>query len=212
MGSPNYCRGREREVCWEEATAKKAGVESQVAHAEECCASGREERWAPARARLPQASAVLAKVRLVGDQQLVHILPRILVNLGEPPLDVVERLHVGDVIHDDDAVGAAVIGAANRAETLLARRIPDLKLYRLPVKLYGPDLEVDANGGDVAVCPLVILGERGRDSACCRKGRATRREQQTPPMAVERERRTAKRSSKHDFPTPESPMSTRMKR
>ena len=166
----------------------------------------------PCRTRLPQAPAVLAQVRLIGDQQLVHILPRILVNLGQPPLDVVERLHVGDVVHDDDAVGAAVIGAANRAETLLARRIPDLKLYRLPVKLYGPDLEVDANGGDVAVCPLVILGERGRDSACCRKGRATRREQQTPPMAVERERRTAKRSSKHDFPTPESPMSTRMKR
>ena len=78
----------------------------------------------PCRTRLPQAPAVLAQVRLIGDQQLVHILPRILVNLGQPPLDVVERLHVGDVVHDDDAVGAAVVGATNRAESLLARRIP----------------------------------------------------------------------------------------
>ena len=56
-----------------------------------------------------------------------------LVDLLQPALDVVERVEVGDVVHDDDAVSAAVVGAADRAEALLARSVPNLQLDRLAV-------------------------------------------------------------------------------
>lgn len=42
-------------------------------------------------------------------------------------LHVVEGLLVGDIIHDDDAVGPAVVAAGDRAEALLARGVPDLQ-------------------------------------------------------------------------------------
>eukprot|EP00327_Prymnesium_parvum_P021526 CAMPEP_0113273928 /NCGR_PEP_ID=MMETSP0008_2-20120614/24120_1 /TAXON_ID=97485 /ORGANISM="Prymnesium parvum" /LENGTH=202 /DNA_ID=CAMNT_0000123493 /DNA_START=423 /DNA_END=1031 /DNA_ORIENTATION=+ /assembly_acc=CAM_ASM_000153 len=107
---------------------------------------------------LPQARLALrvAEVRLVADQQLVDVLPRVLVDLRQPPLHVVEGLQAGHVVHNDNAVRAAVVGAADRAEALLARRVPDLQLDRLSIQLYRADLEVHADGGDVAVCPFVI--------------------------------------------------------
>ena len=46
------------------------------------------------------------------------------VYLVEPLLHVVEGLHVRHVVHDNDAVRASVVAARNRAEALLASRIP----------------------------------------------------------------------------------------
>ena len=65
----------------------------------------------------------------------------------------VEGSLVGDVVDEEDAHRAAIIGCRDGAETLLASRIPDLQLHTLAVQLDGADLEVDADGGD----------ERGRE-------------------------------------------------
>jgi hypothetical protein len=46
------------------------------------------------------------------------------INLVQPLLDIVERLLVRDIVHDDDAVRAAVVAASDRAETLLAGGVP----------------------------------------------------------------------------------------
>ena len=43
---------------------------------------------------------VTHQVRLVPDQELVHTLGRVAVDLREPLLDVVERLLVGHVVDD----------------------------------------------------------------------------------------------------------------
>jgi len=64
------------------------------------------------------------QVALVAYQQLVDILARVAVNLVEPLLDVVERLPVGDVINNDNAVRAAVVAGGDRAEALLPRSVP----------------------------------------------------------------------------------------
>ena len=64
------------------------------------------------------------KVALVADQQLVDALARVAVNLLQPLLDVVERHLVRDVVHDDDAVGAAVVARRDGTEALLASSIP----------------------------------------------------------------------------------------
>ena len=93
----------------------------------------------------------------------------------------VERALVRDVVHEQDAHGAAVICRGDRAEPFLAGCVPlecsvsptvayksidrvditeanayDLQLDALAVELYGPDLEVDADGGNERGRPRVI--------------------------------------------------------
>jgi len=86
------------------------------------------EALALGRLDLTVVVGALGNVGLVAHQQLVDVLARVLVDLGEPPDDVVERRAVGHIVHDDDAVRAAVVSAADRAEALLARRVPNLQL------------------------------------------------------------------------------------
>lgn len=63
-------------------------------------------------------------IALVADEQLVDALGGVAVNLLQPLLHVVERVHVGDIVDDTDAVGTAVVGRGNGSETLLAGGIP----------------------------------------------------------------------------------------
>ena len=69
-----------------------------------------------------------------------------LLDVPDPVLDVVEALLIGDVVHQHDAHGAAVVGRGDGPEPLLSRRVPNLQLDLLPVQLDCPDLEVDACG------------------------------------------------------------------
>ena len=64
------------------------------------------------------------EIGLVADEQLVDILARVAVNLLQPLLDVVERLLIGDIVDDNDAVRAAIVRRCDRAESLLAGRVP----------------------------------------------------------------------------------------
>jgi hypothetical protein len=59
-------------------------------------------------------------IGLVADQELVDALGGVSVNLLQPLLDVVERVHVGDIVDDADAVGAAVVRGCDGPEALLA--------------------------------------------------------------------------------------------
>ena len=53
--------------------------------------------------------ALRDEIALVADEQLVHVLAGISVNLLEPLLHVGEGLLVGDVVDDDDTVSTAVV-------------------------------------------------------------------------------------------------------
>lgn len=64
------------------------------------------------------------QVALVADQQLVDVLASITVDFLQPLFDVVERLLVCAVVNDDDTVRAAIITRRDRAEPLLAGRVP----------------------------------------------------------------------------------------
>ena len=97
-------------------------------------------------------------VALVADQQLLHALGRVAIDFIQPLLDIVKRVLIGDVVHDDDAVCAAVVRAGDGAETLLTGSVPNLELDHLAVELDRSDLEVDANGRDVRV-RVRIVGE-----------------------------------------------------
>jgi len=63
-------------------------------------------------------------VALVPNQQLVHTLAGIAVNLLEPGLDIAEGFSLGYVVDDDDSVGAPIVAGGDRAEAFLASSIP----------------------------------------------------------------------------------------
>lgn len=63
-------------------------------------------------------------IGLVAHQKLVHTLGSVAVDLLEPLLDVVERVHVGDIVNDTDAVGTAVVGRGDGTEALLTGGVP----------------------------------------------------------------------------------------
>ena len=67
---------------------------------------------------------LVGHIGLVADQQLVDALGCVAVDLLEPLLHVVERVHVGDIVDDADAVGATVVRGCDGAEALLAGCLP----------------------------------------------------------------------------------------
>jgi len=95
-------------------------------------------------------------VALVADQDLVDVVSGVLLDVSDPVPDVLERLLVSDVVHQQDPHGAPVIGRRYGAKPFLASSIPDLQLYALAVEFNGLDLEVDADGSDETGCERVI--------------------------------------------------------
>ena len=53
---------------------------------------------------------LVGHIALVTDEKLVDALGGVAVNLLQPLLDVVERIHIGHIVDDADAVGTAVVG------------------------------------------------------------------------------------------------------
>ncbi|TPX50230.1 hypothetical protein SeMB42_g02323 [Synchytrium endobioticum] len=67
--------------------------------------------------------------------------------LLEPAVDVLVRDVFGDVVDEQGADGAAIVGGGDGAVPLLAGGVPDLGLDRLGIDLDGAGGELDANGG-----------------------------------------------------------------
>ena len=105
-------------------------------------------------------------------QQLVHVLASVFVDLLQPALDVVERVEVGDVVHDDDAVSATVVGAADGAEPLLARSVPlrrggrPRESTKSGLSLSHPSRARDSGTRrHVSFCPLRAKGDAHKGAA-----------------------------------------------
>jgi hypothetical protein len=54
----------------------------------------------------------------------------------QPLLDVVERVHVGNIVDDADAVSAAVVRRGDGTETLLASSVPLWMAWLVCVMFY----------------------------------------------------------------------------
>ena len=63
-------------------------------------------------------------IALVAYEQLVDTICSVSVNLLQPLLDVVERVHVRNIVDDADAMGASVVGRGDGSEAFLSRGIP----------------------------------------------------------------------------------------
>ena len=67
---------------------------------------------------------LVGHIGLVTHQQLVDALGGISVDLLQPLLHVVERVHIRDIVDDADTVGAAVVGRGDGSESLLTSGVP----------------------------------------------------------------------------------------
>jgi hypothetical protein len=54
----------------------------------------------------------------------LHVLRGVAIDFVQPLLDIVERILNGDVVHDDNAVSAAIVRAGDGAEALLTGSVP----------------------------------------------------------------------------------------
>ena len=52
---------------------------------------------------------------------------------------------VGHIVHGDAALGIAIVGCRDGAESLLASRVPDLHFNEFVINLQSFDFEVDSN-------------------------------------------------------------------
>ena len=74
-----------------------------------------------------------AEVALVAQQRDDDVLAGAPAQLLDPALRPGERLRLGDGVHDEGGLGAAVVHGRERPEALLARRVPHLQLDELLV-------------------------------------------------------------------------------
>ena len=81
------------------------------------------------------ATGELETVTLLLNDCLPHLgYPRrVFLHLAHPAVHALEAPLVGDVVDEEDALGAARVAADDRAEPPLAARVPDLQLHALPV-------------------------------------------------------------------------------
>ena len=70
------------------------------------------------------------QVGLVANEEHRHRVEVVVAGeVAHPAIDVGEALHVGEVEHDEDGVGAAVVSSRDGAKPLLTSRVPDGKLH-----------------------------------------------------------------------------------
>ena len=86
------------------------------------------------------------QVGLVADERDHDVGVGVVAQLLEPPLDVLERLGLRDVVDQQGPDGAAVVGAGDRTVPLLPRGVPDLRLDGLAVDGDRARRELDADG------------------------------------------------------------------
>jgi hypothetical protein len=100
----------------------------------------------------------MPQIALVPDQHDDNIGVGMVPEFLEPPGDVLVRLVLADVVDEEGADGASVVGRGNSAVALLSRRIPNLGLDGLRIDLDGPGTELDADGG-LGVEVELVAGE-----------------------------------------------------
>jgi len=107
-------------------------------------------------ALLRRDNTLARQIGLITYQELVDVFGSVSVNFVQPLLYIVEGFLVGDIVDDDNSVGAAVIRRCNGAESFLSSSIPDLELDCLSVQFDRSNLKVNTNGGNVGFGVSVV--------------------------------------------------------
>jgi len=71
-----------------------------------------------------------------------------LLYVAYPVAYVLERIFVGDIVHQQDSHGSTIISRSDGPEAFLTSGIPNLKLDSLAFDFDRLNLEVDSNSGN----------------------------------------------------------------
>eukprot|EP00420_Gonyaulax_spinifera_P037379 CAMPEP_0197884882 /NCGR_PEP_ID=MMETSP1439-20131203/11186_1 /TAXON_ID=66791 /ORGANISM="Gonyaulax spinifera, Strain CCMP409" /LENGTH=245 /DNA_ID=CAMNT_0043504627 /DNA_START=59 /DNA_END=794 /DNA_ORIENTATION=- len=96
------------------------------------------------------------KVRLVANQETAYALRGMLLDLLDPASHILEGAAVRDVVHQHDAVRAAVVAVPQASESLLSSSVPDGHLHYLAVHQTSADFEVNADRAREQVLEVVL--------------------------------------------------------
>lgn len=100
----------------------------------------------------------MPQIALVAHQHNHNIRVRMISEFLQPPCHVLVGLVLADVVDEQRADGAAVVGRGDGAVAFLTRGVPDLGLDGLAVDLDATGCELDADGG-FAVEVEFVAGE-----------------------------------------------------
>ena len=86
------------------------------------------------------------QIALISHQHYHNVRIGVISQLFQPPLDILVRLVLADVIDQESADGTPVIGRCDGTVSLLARCVPDLRFDGFGVDLDGAGGELDPDG------------------------------------------------------------------
>lgn len=95
---------------------------------------------------LRRHSPEMPQIALVSDQHDDDVRVSVVAKLLQPPSHILVRLVLADVIDEERPDSAPVVGRCDGAVSLLASRVPNLRLDGLRVDLNRPCGELDADG------------------------------------------------------------------
>jgi len=88
----------------------------------------------------------MSQIALISHQHNHNIRIRMIPQLFQPPLHILIRLMLADIIHQKRSDRSSIIRRSDGAVALLACRVPDLGFDGLGVDLDGASGELDADG------------------------------------------------------------------
>lgn len=95
---------------------------------------------------LSRHSPQMSQITLIPNKHDNDIRVGMIAQLLEPAVNVIVSLMLADIVDEQGADSAAVVGGGDCAVSLLACGIPDLGLDGLVVDLDGAGCELDADG------------------------------------------------------------------
>ena len=101
--------------------------------------------------------SLILQILLVANQNPRNVFLRMLIYLAHPLWHLGERLSVGDIVSNNNAVGALVITAGDGLESLLSSGIPDLQFYCFAVDINSSNFEIYTNCWHEVVIENIIL-------------------------------------------------------
>lgn len=102
----------------------------------------------------------MPQIALIPHQHNDNISIRMIPQLFQPPLHILIRLMLADIIHQQCTHSASVVSRGDGTVAFLTRRIPDLGFDGFGVDLDGSGCELDSDGG-FAVEVKFVAGESG---------------------------------------------------
>lgn len=87
----------------------------------------------------------MPQITLISNQHNDNIGIRVIPQFFQPPLHILICLVLADIINQQSTHCSTIVRRCNGTVTLLAGRIPDLRLDSLGVNLYGASCKLNTN-------------------------------------------------------------------